>query len=292
VIETYLAQRGVPARAGASLAPMTTFGLGGTARVVALPERIEQVVDAIHGAQMEGLPVRILGGGSNLVVSDAPFDGVVVRMRRLRARRFFADGVEAEAGVSFPLLVKETVERGLGGIETLCGIPGTMGGILAMNAGGRHGEIKDVVEWVDVLESDGSVRRLGRGEIVFGYRFSSLREKVVLGCRLRLAPGDPSVLARRRREIQEAKEASQPLHERTAGCMFRNPAGGSAGRLIEEAGLKNARRGGARISPVHANFIVNEGNATAHDVLSLAEAARDEVRGRFGVTLEYEVVVW
>lgn len=292
MIEAIFREHRIPVERDAPLAPLTTLRVGGPARWLATPVTVPQLVAAVHGAQMEGIPVRILGGGANVVVSDAGFDGLVVRMRGLRGRRFTADGVEVEAGYGFPLLARETVGRGLAGIERLVGIPGSIGGILTMNAGGRHGEIKDAVEWVEVLDDDGSVRRLVRSEIRFDYRSTSLQGSVVLGCRLRLTPEDPAVLAARRREIQEAKEAAQPLHARTAGCMFRNPPGGSAGRLIEQAGLKGARRGDARISEVHANFIVNGGNARAEDVWYLSETARERVQASFGVTLEYEVIRW
>lgn len=273
------------------LAPYTTFGVGGPARVLAQPQRVEDLVAAIGYARDEGLPFRVLGGGSNLLIPDEGFDGVVVRTRGLRRRTFFENGVEVEGGASFSLLVKESVDRGLRGIEALCGIPGTVAGALAMNAGGRHGEIEDVVEWVDVLD-DGAVRRLARREIEFRYRDSSLKGRVILSCRLRLEPGDPVTLAARRREVQSAKEATQPLTARTAGCMFRNPPGGSAGRMIDECGLKGARAGGARISPMHANFIVNDGGATAREIESLAELARSRVFDRFGVRLEDEVIRW
>ena len=274
------------------LAPYTTFGVGGPARVLALPQSVEDAIAAIAYARDEGLPFRILGGGSNVLIPDEGFDGVVVRTRGLRRRTFFADGVEAEGGASFPLLVKETVDRGLRGIEALCGIPGTVAGALAMNAGGRHGEIQDAVEWVDVLDEEGAVRRLKRDEIEFRYRESSLKGRVILSCRLRLEPGDPAALAARRRDVQSAKEATQPLTARTAGCMFRNPPGGSAGRMIDECGLKGARAGGASISSLHANFIVNDGGATAREIESLASLARARVFDRFGITLEDEVVRW
>jgi UDP-N-acetylmuramate dehydrogenase len=286
VSESDFIQRDVP------LARLTTLRVGGPARRLATPRTLSELVRAVHDAQMQGMPWRVLGGGANLVVSDDGFDGLVVRMRGLRGRAFTSDGVEVQAGCAFPELVRETVERGLGGIEKLVGIPGSMGGVLAMNAGGRHGEIKDVVDWVEALQEDGSVRRLARAEIRFDYRSTSLQDQVVVNCRLRLTPEDPAVLAERRRAIQEAKEAAQPLHARTAGCMFRNPPGASAGALIERAGLKGTRCGAARISEVHANFIVNEGGARAADVLTLGERAREEVHRAFGVLLEYEVIRW
>lgn len=291
-IETYIKERNIPARHAAPLAGMTTLHVGGPARVLAMPRTVEQLVDAVHGARMEGLPLRLLGGGSNLLIPDEGINGVVLRTRGLRRRRFFDNGVEAEGGVGFPLLVRESVDRGLAGIEALCGIPGTVAGALAMNAGGRHGEVERAVEWVDVLEPDGTLRRLSRSDVTFGYRTSSLKGSIVLGCRFRLSPGDPDAIERRYREVLNAKQATQPLGERTAGCMFRNPQGGSAGRLIDQAGLKNARVGEARISQIHANFIVNEGRATAKDIRLLAEHVREHVRDRFGVKLEFEVVRW
>lgn len=289
---TMLQDLGIDHEKDAPLSRHTTMRVGGPARWLVTPRTQEELSAVVRAARDEKLEVNILGGGANLLVSDDGVAGVVVRTAGLTWCRFEDDGVAAGAGVSFPRLVRECTARGLGGLEGLCGIPGTLGGALVMNAGGRHGELAPLVDWVDVLSDDGSVQRQEASKLSFGYRRSSLYGRVVVGGRLKLTPGDAERLLSRYREVLTAKEATQPLSARSAGCLFKNPDGQSAGALIDGCGLKGFQVGGARISEIHANFVVNDGEAKASDILELAAAVRDRVFDRTKIELELEVKVW
>ncbi|MBI2900746.1 MAG: UDP-N-acetylmuramate dehydrogenase [Planctomycetes bacterium] len=268
-------------RRNVPLGPLTTMKVGGPAAFFAEP----RTLDELAAATSLGVPIRVLGAGADLLVNDGGVPDLVVRLTRMHARR----GLYVEAGANLPNLVKETVAEGLGGLECLAGVPATVGGAVAMNAGGRHGEIGDAVRFVDVLE-DGRIRRLSHDEVGFRYRGTALADRIVVGVEFDLRP-DPAARARYE-EILAAKKATQPLGCSNSGCMFRNPPGLSAGRLIDEAGLKGAGVGGARVSRKHANFFVNDGIATASDVFRLIDLVRDQVRRRTGIELELEVVVW
>lgn len=280
-IESGLREKGLLVRSEEPLWPHTTMKIGGPAEWFVEPRSIEELAAVVE----TGAPLRVLGSGANLLVRDAGIRGGVVRLNRMNRRH----GDYVEAGANLPTLVKETVAEGLGGLEGLAGIPASVGGAVAMNAGGRHGEIGAVVRSVDVLEG-GAVRRLAREEIGFRYRGTALGERIVLGAELVLAP-DP-LAVEKYDEILAAKKATQPIGCHNSGCMFRNPTGMHAGRLIDESGLKGKRVGGAHVSRRHANFIVNDGGATADDVLRLVDHVRDTVRRKFGIDLELEIVVW
>lgn len=290
--ETLLREREIEHERQAPLGRFTTMRVGGPARWLVTPKSQEELSAVVMAARTEGLEVHILGGGANLLVRDEGVDGVVIRTSGMTWCRFEDDGVAGGAGVSFPRLVRESVARGLGGIESLCGIPGTLGGALVMNAGGRFGDLAPHVDWVDTLGDDGAIERLPGTAIAFGYRQSSLAGRVVVGGRLKLSSTDPEPLMSRYREVLTAKEATQPLSARSAGCLFKNPGGQSAGELIDRCGLKGFVVGGARVSEVHANFVVNDGAAKASDVIDLATAVRDRVFDRTKVELELEVKVW
>lgn len=293
LFDAFLRERGVPVRTGHRLASGTTFRIGGPARWLVEPESPGQAADTLRAARACDIPVRLLGGGSNLLVRDAGIDGAVLRLNRLAGAEWGADGsVTVEGGASLPRLVKEAARRGLSGLEGLTGVPGSVAGALVMNAGGRHGEIGPAVRWVDVLDLDGTPRRLSHAEAGFRYRSTDLRGRIVLGARLELSPADPAALAAQYEDILRDKKETQPLGRPNAGCIFKNPAGHKAGRLIDECGLKGAREGAAHVSHKHANFIVNEGRATADDVLCLIDRIRAEVSSRRGVTLELEILVW
>lgn len=279
---TLLAQEGVPVRREEPLAPYTTLKVGGPAEYFVEPRDPEELARVLAAARECDVPVRVLGSGANLLVRDAGVRGAVVRLTHLNRRR----GWTVEAGYGLPRLVKESVGAGLAGLECLAGVPAAVGGAVRMNAGGRHGEIAGAVRAVDVVTFEGAARRLRRDEVGFRYRGTALEGAVVVAVEFELRH-DPEA-ARRYHEILAAKKASQPLGVPSAGCMFKNPPGGHAGRLIDECGLKGARAGRAHISRKHANFIVNDGGATADDVLRLV----DLVRRRVPVPLELEVLVW
>ncbi|HEU4339337.1 MAG TPA: UDP-N-acetylmuramate dehydrogenase [Planctomycetota bacterium] len=291
--DAFLRERRVPNRPGHPLASGTTFRIGGPARWLVEPASTDQAADTLRAARECDISLKLLGGGSNLLVRDEGVDGAVLRLNRLKAVAWGTDGsATIEGGASLPRLVKEATQRGLSGLEGLTGVPGSVAGALVMNAGGRHGEIGPTVRWVDVLESDGTPRRLSQAEAGFRYRASDLRGRIVVGARLELNPSDPTGLAAKYGEIMRDKKETQPLGRPNAGCIFKNPAGAKAGRLIDECGLKGARAGAAHVSSKHANFIINEGRATADDVLELIDRIRAAVSSRRGVSLELEILVW
>ncbi|MBI4569425.1 MAG: UDP-N-acetylmuramate dehydrogenase [Planctomycetes bacterium] len=278
-------------RANVSLRDRTSYRVGGVARFFAQPRTEEQAHEALVFARTRSLPLRLLGGGSNLLIEDGLHEGLIIDLSNLRAMRFVGDLVFAGAGAPLARLVHACNRRGLGGMAGLAGIPGTVGGALVMNAGGRHGEIGDHVLTVTVLRDDGLVE-LPRAACGFRYRDSALNEGLVLSAAWRLPLADAEELRAFSRDVLAAKRRTQPLAARSAGCVFKNPPGVAAGRLIDAAGLKGAALGGARVSEVHANFIVNAGDATSADLLGLMEKVEAAVEEKSHVRLEREVRVW
>ncbi|RJP42440.1 MAG: UDP-N-acetylmuramate dehydrogenase [Phycisphaerales bacterium] len=281
-------------RRDAPLAPLTWYRLGGPARYLMTPRSIDDLVAARRFARENELPFRVLGRGANVLVRDEGVPGVVVHVHKGVFAKVRIDGtcVTAGAGVDLMRLCRACCCKGLAGLETLAGIPATLGGAVAMNAGGRFGQISDVVRRVTVVDETGREAVRGVSELAFGYRRANLGTDIVVQVELELRPADAGELLRRHDDIWELKRASQPYGERSAGCVFRNPPGQSAGALIDRAGLKGMCCGGARVSDVHANFIVTRGDARSSDVMRLADAVRGRVRDRFGVDLEMEMVIW
>lgn len=288
-------------RRGVPLAPFTTFKVGGPADWLLETRDTEETVEALRLASADGVEISILGGGSNLLIGDRGVRGVVIRPRGVRIDAPAEGLVRAEAGATINGLVRWTLTRGLAGLELWAGTPGTVGGAIFGNAHfwGRH--LGDLVETVHVADPDGTVRDLGRGELEFAYDRSRLQRtgEVLLWAMFRVGRGDPARLRERARASLAHRKRTQPLGSPSAGCIFRNPdpgtvpAGGdvppTAGALIDRAGLKGRRIGGAQVSPVHANFIVNEGRGTARDIRALIEACRAAVSARFGVQLREEI---
>jgi UDP-N-acetylmuramate dehydrogenase len=289
---TFLHERGVPVLEDPPLAQRTTFKIGGPARWLVSPRTADELAAVVRAARECGVETRVLGGGSNLLRLDGRLDACVLQLNRLSETRRDGTAIRVGAGANLPRLVKESVAAGLAGLEPLAGVPGTVAGALIMNAGGRHGEIESVVRWVDVLSDAGDLVRLRRDQIDFRYRASSLRGRLVVGAGLELRPGDPGALRARYDAILADKKATQPMGTHNAGCVFKNPPGGRAGRMIDECGLKGTRVGGAVVSPLHANFLVNAGGATGADVMKLIDLIRSRVRGRFDVDLDLEILVW
>ena len=241
-----------------------------------------------------GLPLFVLGGGFNTLVRDGGLRGVVARLAGLRDVELDARGrVRAEACASHAQLTRFCAERGRAGLEFGVGIPGTIGGWVAMNAGTREREVKDVIATVELFDpNEGLVRELARGELRFGYRSAELPPGgVVLAASFETTADDPDAIRERQKKGLAQRRATQPVDQPSCGSVFVNPPGDFAGRLIEAAGLKGAREGGAEISTLHGNFIVNTGGARARDVLRLIERAREAVRAQFGIALETEVKI-
>jgi UDP-N-acetylmuramate dehydrogenase len=284
------------------LAPFTTFRVGGPAEYLVEVHDATTLARAVAIAAGTGLPATILGGGSNVLVSDAGIRGVVIRVRGGAMVTEGESGVRADAGASLNNLVRWTVGRGLAGLESWAGTPGTVGGAIFGNAHYRGRSIGELVATVRLVGGSGAVADVPAGEMAFAYDRSRLQRtgEVALSVLFALTPtADPAGLRDDARRSLADRKRTQPLHVPSAGCVFQNPdpavdrvpdgIPASAGALIDRAGLKDCAIGGARVSPLHANFIVNDGGATASDIRQLIERCRDEVRTRFGVTLREEI---
>jgi UDP-N-acetylmuramate dehydrogenase len=280
--DALLRERSIPVRFDEPLAPHTTLKVGGPADFFVEPRDEEQLAAAFRAARECDVPVRFLGSGANLLVRDEGVRGAVLRLTHFRRR----DGLHVQAGYNLARLVKETVAEGLAGLECLAGVPASVGGAVRMNAGGRHGETAAAVRYVDVMTPAGDLRRLARDEVGFRYRSTRLDGAIVLAAGFALAPDDG--VRDRYESILADKKRAQPLGSPNAGCMFKNPPGGHAGRIIDACGLKGERVGNAHVSRKHANFIVNDGGATASDILGLVDA----IQRRVPAPLELEVLVW
>ena len=274
------------------MAGHTTLRIGGPARGFATCRSSAGVAGVVRTAQDTGVPWLVLGWGANVLVPDEGLDAVVLHLDaaladiEVRAPRVVVGG-----GAALARLVRASIEAGLAGLECLGGIPSTVGGALAMNAGAHGQEILEVLAWAEVVEADGTVRRLARSEVERGYRWSSLgRGRIVTRAELALAPGDGAVLRERARDARERRLAALPT-EPSAGSVFRNPPGTFAGRLLEQAGCKGLRQGSALVSEKHANVIVNPGGATAADVRALIREMARRVREQSGVRLTLELKV-
>lgn len=291
LLDLLAAERGIALVSDAAMAPLTTLRVGGAAdRLVAVQTRAE-LLGALRLAREASCPWLVIGNGSDLVVADAGIRGLVIRNR---ARSVTVEGLrlEADAGAPMALLVRACVRAGLTGLEFGTSIPGTLGGAVWANAGAHGSEMRDVVARVDAWDpGDDSITTLAGGACAFAYRESRFKHgpEVVLSATLSLHPDEPAAIAARVAANQAQRVATQPLAEQNAGSVFRNPPGDHAGRLIDAAGLKGQRVGGASVSERHANFIITDRDARAADVRALGDRVREEVRARFGIQLEYEI---
>ena len=281
-------------RTDVTLAPYTWLKVGGPAQFLVEPRSEDELVEFVKFAGANDLAVRVLGGGSNLLVNDDGVPGAVVRLSHDSFQQVEVDGttVRAGAGALLSHVVSQSVAAGLAGMESLVGIPGTVGGAIRGNAGSRAGEIGEVVVSVDVLTAAGERFTRTEDELSFEYRSSSVNELVVLGASFRLREEPAGDIAARMKQQWITRKAEQPYGYQSAGCVFKNPRGLSAGKLLDEAGLKGTRVGGAEVSDRHANFIVTEDGAKASDVRQLIELMAARVKDAHGVELETEVVRW
>jgi UDP-N-acetylmuramate dehydrogenase len=277
------------------LAPLTWFRLGGNAQYLARPKSREDLLALLARAREEGLPVRILGGGSNILVRDEGVPGIVIHFESPAFSDVRIDGNRIDAGAAVPLtaLISQAARAGLGGIEVLTGIPGTVGGALRGNSGGRQGTISQFVRQVTVIDDDGQIQVHDRDDLAFGYRTSNLDDPVILAAQFELAPEDPEAVVRRMRRIWIFKKENQPYSHVSSGCIFKNPSPDlSAALLIDQCGLKGARVGGAEVSDRHANYITAAPGTASKDVLQLIEEVRLRVREQQGIHLELQIQVW
>jgi UDP-N-acetylmuramate dehydrogenase len=284
-----------PSRRDSPLSALTTIGVGGRVPWLVEPRNVDELKAAVAWARDAGLEHRMLGGGANLLVADDGLDFVVIRSDAIRFVQRDGDDhsrLRVSCGVPIPTFVQQTREMGMTGAEPLVGIPGTIGGATAMNAGGRHGWLSDIVTRVRVLTRDQQDVEIEKTESTFGYRSSNLDDAIVLETMVVLEPGDKRAIQEKIKTYLKEKSAAQPLTEKSAGCVFKNPEGGSAGKELEAAGVKGLRIGDAAVSEKHANFIVNRGAATLRDVRELVARMRRAVHDRTGILLEREVKVW
>jgi UDP-N-acetylmuramate dehydrogenase len=277
------------------LARHTQFGVGGPARWYIATRDVNVLAELLRRCSVSGIPVTMVGAGSNALISDAGIDGLVVRHNDRRFRVAGEHTVELGAGCMMPRVALDCASRGLAGVEFGIGVPGTCGASVFGNAGAFGTEMADVLIDCTSLDPMGEAVTLPAAECDFGYRHSRFKDglagNVIVSARLRVHADDPGSVRERTDAIQAERKASQPYGIRSLGSVFKNPPGDRAGRLIEAAGLKGRRSGGAQISPKHANFIVNVDHATAADVLELVAIAHDTVHGQFGVDLEREIIV-
>jgi UDP-N-acetylmuramate dehydrogenase len=289
-------------RAGIPLAPLTTFRVGGPADWLLEVRSADELARAVAAARGSGLPVTVLGGGSNVLVADAGVRGLVVRVKGGAVVLEDAGRARADAGATLNGLVRWTIGQGLGGLEAWAGTPGTVGGAIVGNAHFGGQSIGDLVASVRLLDRDARVADIPGGDLGFAYDRSRLQHtgEVLLSALFSLVEGrDPAALRATARRSLADRKRTQPLDVPSAGCVFQNPVPGrdavpdgvpcSAGALVDRAGLKGRAVGGARVSSVHANFIINDGDATAADILALIRLCQATVRERFGVDLREEI---
>ena len=270
----------------------TTFRIGGNADVFVTPRNIMQTVEVLRIVQESGFPFFVIGNGSNLLVSDSGYRGIVVRIfRGMSDIRVDGDLIEAEAGASLSSVAAEARESSLTGFEFASRIPGTLGGAVVMHAGAHGGEVKDAVKSAKVLTREGEVITLTADELAFGYRTSIIQKEdyVVLSAEIRLRRGEQDAIRARMKELQERRISKQPLEYPSAGSTFKRPEGYFAGKLIDDAGLRGFRVGDAMVSDKHCGFVINTGAASASDVRSLMRQVSERVYENSGVRLEPEV---
>ena len=295
-LERIATRLGVRAERGKRFAELTSLRVGGSIDWVLSPETEAQAAALVHEMDQAGIGWRALGSGSNILADDGDHHYVVLSLKELKGElEFDGERVSVPAGYSLPRLCVDAARQGLSGIEGLGGIPGTVGGALWMNAGAYGHEIGTVTETVRVARV-GRVVEIPGAEIQWNYRHTSFKEgELLLGATLRLTCDDPEKIRARMDDAKSRRMATQPHGSRSAGCFFKNPpaAAVGTGKMIDELGMKGSRRGSAVISPVHANFIVTEGEgARAEDALALAEEIRERVKREHGIELEYEVELW
>jgi UDP-N-acetylmuramate dehydrogenase len=276
------------------LAPKTWYRIGGPARWFVQPRTAEELQEAAIRCSESGIPIFVLGLGANLLVSDAGVNGAVFRLGEEYWRRvkFEENIVEVGAGADIQKLILRTVRQGLAGIECLAGIPGTVGGGIRMNCGGKFGDIGARITRVQVMDTAGIIFDRLKDDLVFEYRSTNISAAFILGATLELEDDDPERIMQRTKEIWMYKRNSQPLNTKNAGCIFKNPRGLSAGALIDQAGLKGMQIGGAEVSTKHANFIIAHPGCKADDVLKLVKIIREKVYDKNEIHLESEVRIW
>lgn len=299
-----IADLNIPYETDVPLGPLTWYGIGGSASILAHPSTVQQLSALIAHCHETNTPIRVLGSGANLLVADVKLEGIVVKLDHEAFRQLRIEGTRVSVGAGYDLfkLVLETARAGLAGLEALAGVPATVGGAVRMNAGGQYGEIGPHVARIMVCDKSGQIYYRDRDDLVFGYRHANISAPFILDVEFELQKDDPAQLMNEVKKIFMLKKNAQPLGESSAGCTFKNPGSPAddpeaaapppAGQLIDEAGLKGLTVGGAEVSHRHANFIVAHEGCTATDILQLISDVQAAVLERTGIELQREVVVW
>lgn len=273
------------------LSEYVNFKVGGPADILLIPNSKEQVIKSIKICKENNIPFYLIGNGSNILVREGGFRGVVLSLKNVK--NIYVDGekIEAECGVMLKEVSDKAIENSLTGFEFACGIPGTIGGAVFMNAGAYDGEISKVIESAEVIDENCNIIRLSREELDFGYRSSLVMKKgyTVLSAVFKLEKGQVKTIKELIEDLTNKRESKQPLEYPSAGSTFKRPTGYFAGKLIQDAGLKGYSIGGAAVSEKHSGFVINKGNATAKDITDLIKHIQDEVKKQFGVDLHPEV---
>jgi len=271
----------------------TTFRIGGPAKYLFTPKSQEEILKIIDICKKNDIKYMIMGNGSNVLFSDKGYDGAIIQIYNSYCDiEVLDDGLYAKAGALLAKLATVARDNSMTGMEFAAGIPGTLGGAIVMNAGAYGGEMKDIVEYVELLMPDGTVDRVLCDNMKFGYRESIVsKDMIVLGAKLKLQKGDKKLIQSRMDELKEARTSKQPLDLPSAGSTFKRPEGYYAAKLIDDSGLRGFKCGGAMVSDKHCGFVVNYDKATCQDVLNLIEQVQEIVEDKFGVRLEPEVKI-
>ena len=274
-----------------SLKKHTTYGIGGPADLMIFPKSKQDLIKVIEIINENKIQLTILGSGSNVLVSDNGIRGAVISLKNsLKQIEVDNNILYAECGTMLGKIVKHAVKNNLIGLENLNGVPGTLGGALIMNAGAWGGEISENLIHVEVINSKSEIQKIQKKDLNFSYRQSSFnKDDILLSAKFNLKKADKDIIKENFIEAQSGRKKSQPLNKRSAGSLFKNPKNNSAGKLLDEAGLKGFSIGDAKISEKHANFFINDGDATSKDMLMLIKKAHKEVKDKFNVNLSLEV---
>ena len=269
----------------------TSYGIGGPASAYITPYDRKDLAQILQFAHKNKLPIYFIGSGSNLLVADQGINGIVVSpARSLKKLEIDGNSIRAESGVMLGRLVKECMKNNLSGLETLVGVPGTLGGALVMNAGAFGGEISNYLQSVEIMKMNGSTKTYKTKDINFSYRFSSFKQdEFIILASFILPNEDPNIIKQKKNIASSGRKTNQPLKFRSAGSVFKNPEKFAAGYLIDKVGLKGKKIGGAEISTHHANFFINHGNASAEDITKLIKLAKKSVFEKFNIELELEI---
>jgi UDP-N-acetylmuramate dehydrogenase len=276
-----------------AVAPYTTYHLGGKAAAFVEPQGVEDLAELLRCLTHAEVPYLMLGGGSNVLFADEGYRGVIIRLGRgFQGMHIEVDRVRVKAATKLVTVLTKTRQAGLGGVEFFAGIPGTIGGAVAGNAGAKKAWIGPMVEELTIVTPHGEVKHLKKGDYHYGYRHSSLKMSgnVLVEVVLKLKKEPKDVIEKKVKEYFKVRRGKQPKVEKNAGSVFKNPEGNFAGRLTESVGLKGFKVGGARVSEIHANFIINDGTGTAHDVVAVMREIQKRVHGEYGIRLEPEII--